>query len=36
MFGTDRYMEAVNPNANQFLTEATNIVVSTVWSTESR
>jgi len=30
MFGTDRYMEAVNPNANQFLTEATNIVVSTV------
>ena len=30
MFGTDWYMEAVNPNANQFLTEATNIVVSTV------
>jgi hypothetical protein len=30
MLGTDWYMEAVNPNANQFLTEATNIVVSTV------
>ena len=29
-FGTDWYMEALNPNANQFLTEATNIVVSTV------
>ena len=30
MFGSDWYMEAVKPNANQFLTEATNIVVSTV------
>ena len=30
MFGSDWYMEAVNPSANQFLTEATNIVVSTV------
>ena len=30
MFGTDLYMEALNPNANQFLTEATNIVVSSV------
>jgi len=31
MFGTDLYMEALNPKANQFLTEATNIVVSSVW-----
>ena len=30
MFGTDLYMEALNPNANQFLTEATNIAVSAV------
>jgi hypothetical protein len=29
-------MEALNPNANQFLTEATNIVVSTAWSMECR
>ena len=36
MFGTDWYMEALNPNANQFLTEATNIVVSTAWSMECR
>ena len=28
MFGTDWYMEALDPNANQFLTEATNIVIS--------
>ena len=36
MFGTDRYMKALNLNANQFLTEATNIMVSTVWSMECR
>jgi hypothetical protein len=35
-FGTDWYMEALNPNANQFLTEATNIVVSTARSMECR
>jgi predicted TIM-barrel fold metal-dependent hydrolase len=28
MFGTDWYMEALNPNANQFLTEATNIATA--------
>ena len=28
MFGTDWYLEALNPNANQFLTEATNIATA--------
>jgi len=28
MFGTDWYMEALNPNASQFLTEATSIAAA--------
>ena len=28
MFGTDWYLEALNPNANQFLAEATNIATA--------